>query len=81
MELVSFEINERVVLIFKKREEECGFLKGEDYFEVRKRLLDVQNKVRGRSSAFFLNGYNYFEMKENKFGRSFFFKYCNLQVK
>ena len=55
MEMVSFEIKERGGLMLKK---EMGggvrlFLKGEDYFEVRKRLLDVQKIVRGRSSTFF----------------------------
>ena len=54
MESVIFEIKERGGLNFKS---ELGggvrLLKGEDYFEVRKSLYDVQTKVRGRSSAFF----------------------------
>ena len=37
----------------KNGEEECGFLKGDDYFEVRKRLLDVQNIVRRGGARLF----------------------------
>ena len=49
MEIVSFKTKERSGLMYKK---ELGggvqlFLNGEDYFEMRKRLLDVQKKSQG----------------------------------
>ena len=49
-------------------------LKGEDYFEVRKRLLVVKKKLE-RGACFFLNLHNYFEMKEKKVKRIIFEKY------
>ena len=51
MEMVSFEIKEISGLMFKK---ELGggvrfFLKGEDYFDMRKGFFDVYVGGRGRS--------------------------------
>ena len=47
MESVIFEIKERGGLIFKS-EFGGGVWLFKDYFEVRKRLYDVQTKVRGK---------------------------------